>query len=173
MYSETGRGDAPHKSSKEIKDRLDVLAEIIATFGKGSKRGIDAIMEREDLKSDLEALEAAEAKRTQSPAPERGQTQPAMAPEEKKQREHMEDANEVLAEMTSELLSWSYSRPEMKQVLERLRDPKQIERFLGDKVGTEFYLQGIQDLKVRQVAERALEQFYQKANGRSYREEAA
>lgn len=173
MYRETEHGQDPSQKAREIRDRLDVLAEIIVTFGKGSKRGIDAIMEREDLRSELANLEAAETRRSQSPAPERQQAQPAMAPAEKKQREQMEDANALLAEMTSGLLSWKYSQPELGKVLERLRDPKTVEDFLQDRRGTEFFLQGVNGFKAKDVATRALEQFYEKANGRSYREDAA
>ncbi len=172
MHKETGRAEAP-RSAEELKDLIDQANEVTATFGKNSQKGLAAIERRRGLEAELAALESTEAKRSQAPAPERAHTQPSMAVGERQQREKMEDANQLLAEMTSNLLSWKFSQPELGKVLERLRDPKMVEDFLRDRRGTEFFLQGVNGLKAKDVATRALEQFYQKATRRPYQQTRA
>lgn len=165
-------GQAP-KSLKEIDDRLDVLDEIVDTFGKNHPKAVNALMERAGLLQERSSAEQMEQRRTQS-APTEQQRQPVLPPEQKQVMEKREDLNAVLVKEMSTLVSSGFTRPEIKLALARLRDPKNVERFVGDKVGVEFFTQDMKtDYKARQLVEDALERLYTSANGESYYQEAA
>lgn len=171
MMREGNRGEAPQRSAREIKNRLDQLAEIIDAFGKTSDKGLNALGERADLKAELEGMESSEQRRDPDEGMEK-KFEPVLAPGEKEVLKQREDLNQVLAKEMSALMQWGVTRPEVNSALARMRDPKNIERFVGNKVGVEFFSQEIRrDLKARQIVEEALARLYQSATGESYYQE--
>lgn len=165
---EAGRGEAPQRSRKEVEDRLDQLAEIVDIFEKTSDKGFNALSERADLRAELERMEATETRTAGSPTEEKN-FEPVLPPDQKEALQQREDLNQVLAREMSGLIQHGMSRPEVKLALARMRDPKNVERFVDNQVGVEFFTQDIKrDLKARQVVEDALARLYESANGESY-----
>jgi hypothetical protein len=168
MYNETGRGEAPQRNRKEIQDRLDQLAEIIDVVGQTNEKGRRALSEQADLRNELADLEAAEAKRFAEPAKERP-SQPMLAPKEKAVLQERENFNKALAKEMSTLMRFESAHPEISLALTRLRDSKNVQRFIDDKVEIEFFTREIKrDPKARQIVQQSLERLYKSATGKSY-----
>lgn len=173
MYKEGSGPESDHgyKSLQEIDDRLDVLGEIIDSFGKDSPKGQKALMERAGLLQERSTAEQAEKRKTQSPS-EKTNVVPMMEPAERESIKQREDLNIVLAKEMGNLMR--FGRPGIDRALTRLRDPNNVQRFLKDQVGVEFFIQDAKgDLQAQRALQTALERLYQSGTGRSYYEDAA
>lgn len=168
LGSESGQG---FKSLQEIDDRLDVLGEIIDSFGRDSPKGQKALMERAGLLQERSTVEQAEKRKTQ-PLQEKTNVVPTMKFAERESIQQREDLNAVLAKEMGNLMR--FGRPGIDCALTRLRDPNNVQRFLGDQVGIEFFTQDAKgDLQAQRALQTALGRLYQSGTGRSYYEEAA
>ena len=91
---------------------------------------------------------------------------------EKQSIERQEDFNQVIAGEMANLLRASDQHRDLMHVATLMRDPMTMKRFLGDKVGPEFFTQNIRmDAKAVDLATSALARLYEASNGRPMEEE--
>lgn len=172
MRNEILHQDASERSASEIQNRLDQLSEIIESFrtsptgSRGYEKRMNAIEEQAGLRQELESLES-RSSHSEPLQPERP-VFPIMSQQEKSQREQAELYQGDVATLISEFLGDSFFHPELKIVVEKLKDSNNVTQLLNEQIGIEYFLQNIKDPRVMKQVIHALKGFYFKVKKQEY-----